>query len=102
MKRRRSILLDEELDRRVERRARARGTTYTEAVREALAKEFWETDENPNQWLLDLIDELRQIGEEDGYRGVPPVPVDSFEARQQMARDRYRHKFGRKPDRSGL
>jgi hypothetical protein len=96
--RRRSILLDEDLDRRIEWRARERGTTFTEAVREALEKEFSETDENPNQWLLELIDELESIVAEEGGRRVERFPVDSINARAEMARARYRQKFGREPD----
>lgn len=68
--RRRSILLDEDLDRRIEGRARERGTTFTDAVREVLEKEFGETDENPNQWLLD------SIGIVDSGGTYPPIHSD--------------------------
>lgn len=97
MKRRRSILLDPDLDQKVERQARQRGTTYTEVVREALEKHVDPGNEHPNPWL-DLIDEIQRIAEEDGLPNVPRFPIDSPEAKEQMARDRYRHKFGREPN----
>jgi hypothetical protein len=96
--RRRSILVNDDLDRRVQRQAQQRGTTYTEVVREALEKHVDECDENPGQWLLDLGDEIKEIIAREGLPNVPRFPIDSDEARLQMARDRWRHKFGREPD----
>ncbi|MGH2608650.1 MAG: ribbon-helix-helix protein, CopG family [Tepidiformaceae bacterium] len=78
MKRRRSILLDPELDRKVERRARERGTTYTEVVREALEKQLDEGDENPNQWLIDSIGVV--------HSGGKFPPIDSEEGRELLRR----------------
>ncbi len=77
--RRRSILLDESLDRRIERRACERGTTFTDAVREALEKEFHD-GENPNQWLVD------SIGVVDSGGTYPPI--DSDEGRELLRRYR--------------
>lgn len=96
--RRRSILLDESLDRRIERRARERGTTFTDAVREVLEKEFGEIEENPNQWLLDLADEIQAIIDQHGLPDVPRFPIDSDEAKLQMARDTWRRNMNREPD----
>ena len=95
--RRRSILLDESLDRRIERRARELGATFSDVVRETLDKHIDEGDESPNPWL-DLIEEIQEIVDEEGLPDVPRFPIDSPEAKEQMARDRYRHKFGREPN----
>ncbi|MEX0783369.1 MAG: ribbon-helix-helix protein, CopG family [Dehalococcoidia bacterium] len=97
MKRRRSILLDEELDRRVERRARERGTTYTEAVREVLQEHFSEAEENPNQWLLDLAQEISALPVEARVHG-PFRPIDDPDEQDRMARDQWRRNMNREPD----
>jgi hypothetical protein len=85
--RRRSILLDESLDRRIERRARERGTTFTDAVREVLEKEFGDDEENPNQWLVD------SIGVVDSGGTYPPI--DSDEGRELLRRYMEARRTGR-------
>ncbi len=82
-----------------------RGLRYREVVRQALARhvpslpdEAFDPEANPNQWLLDLLDEIEQIVKEDGVPNVPRFPIDSPEARAQLARDRYRPKPGRDPN----
>ncbi|MEX0783368.1 MAG: hypothetical protein WD557_12015 [Dehalococcoidia bacterium] len=74
--RRRSILLDEDLDRRIQRRARERGTTFTDVAREALEAAFPD-NENPNQWLLDSIGIVDSGGK---------PPIDADEGRELLRR----------------
>jgi len=85
-----SILLDNGTYERLERRARSRGTTVSEEIRQALERDL--ADENPNQWLLDLADSLA----DDDWKAGPAV--DSDEARDRRARDLYRDSFNREPD----
>jgi hypothetical protein len=79
--------LDESLDRRIERRARERGTNFTDAVREALEKEFGDDEENPNQWLVD------SIGVVDSGGTYPPI--DSDEGRELLRRYMEARRTGR-------
>ncbi len=48
-------------------------------------------DTNPNQWLLDLADSLK----DDDWK--PGPPVDSEQARAQRLRDLYRDTLNREP-----
>lgn len=71
MKRRRSILFDPDVDRQLQRRARERGTTFTDEVRIAVERYLGEEPENPNQWLID------SIGVVDSGGKFPPVDSDA-------------------------
>lgn len=95
MKRRRSILLDDRLDRRIERLARQHGRTFTEEVRDALERHVGPETENPSQWLLDLADEMARLGPP---RPGPRIDIDSGEGKLQAARDIYRDTMNREPD----
>lgn len=94
MMRRTSVLLDNAAYERLKQRARRRGTTVSEEVREAV-EGLLEEEPNPNQGLLDLADEFARLAE---WKPGPFPPVDSDEAMDQMMRDRYRQKFNREPD----
>lgn len=80
MKRRTSILLEQEQYERLESRARRRGHTMSEEIRETLGRSL--SEENPNQGLLDLI------GIASGA-GKPASWIDSDEFRDEMAEAAY-------------
>ncbi len=90
MKRRTSILLDDGLYRRVVRRASEEGTTVTEQVRVALEEHLGDSDESDEDWLEGLIGI--------GASGGKFPPIESGEAKDQMARDMWRRNMNREPD----
>ena len=91
MKRRTSILIEESTYERFAHRARRRGTTVSEEIREFL-KKVDEEEPNPNQWLLDLADQFKDID------WKPGPSIDSDEFKDQMARDVWRDAMNREPD----
>ena len=94
MMRRTSILIEEATYERFAHRARRRGTTVSEEIREFL-KKVDEDEPNPNQWLLDLADEMAALMEP--REGSFP-PVDSDEAQDEMGRAIWRDAMNREPD----
>jgi Arc/MetJ-type ribon-helix-helix transcriptional regulator len=94
MKKRTSILLDAEKYGRLERRARQRGHTVSDEIREAVDKLL--DEEHPNQAWLDMA---RRVDETPpGPDRGPFPPVDSDEAKEEAARAIYRDSFNREPD----
>lgn len=88
MSKRTSILLPDDLYGRVERRARRRGTTVSEEIRELI--ELGCDDDNPNRGWLALSGLIKEA--------LPGPPVDSDEFRDEFARAIYRDSFNREPD----
>ncbi len=87
--RRTSVLLEDATYEQLAQRARRRGTTVSEELREVLERAL-EDEPNPNAaWL-----EIAGIGSSEG--AYPPV--DSDEAKEEMAREIWRHRMGREPD----
>jgi plasmid stability protein len=59
MSKRTSILLPDDIYEHLRRRARQRSTTVSDEIREVLQRDC--ADENPNQWLLDLAEALKDV-----------------------------------------
>ena len=92
--RRTSILIDESTYEAFARRARRRGTTVSEEIRETLNESVQE-EPNPNQAWLDLADAITAVAEP---RPGPFPPVDSDEAKDEMVRAIHRDAMNREPD----
>jgi plasmid stability protein len=91
MKRRTSILLDEPAYESLRARAKRHGTTVSGEIRLAVQQLLAE-EENPNQAWLDLADAYKDVE----WKPMPPAGSD--DAKEQLARDIFRHKMGREPD----
>ncbi|MCE7928712.1 MAG: hypothetical protein HUU14_06705 [Dehalococcoidia bacterium] len=92
-----TFLLGKDVYERYRLRARQRGTTVSEEIRRALEKDL--EDENPNQRLLELAGDIREIATSSAPpAGGPWPPADSEEAKEQMVRDLYRDATNREPD----
>ncbi len=91
--RRTSILLDEETYELLACRARQHQRSLSEEIRSALAESV--EDYNPNQAWLELFDSIAEVAE---WKPGPFPPVDSDEAKEQMARAIYRDAMNREPD----
>lgn len=91
-----TIILDDSSMERLRMRARRRGTTVTEEVREAI-DQVLDTEEqgDSNRWLLDLARKMEGMGPP---RPGPRVDIDSDEGKLQAARDIYRDSMNREPD----
>lgn len=93
--RRRSILLDDELDRRIQRRARECGTTFSHVVREVLDANLERQKTEDGNLLLGLMRSVDRLG---APRPGERVDLDSPEGKRHAARDIYRHDMNREPD----
>ena len=89
--RRTSILLEESAYELLALRAKRNGTTVTAEIREAVDRVI-QDEPNPNQWLLDLADEMADI------EWQPGPAVDSDEFKDASARAVYRDAMNREPD----
>ena len=98
-----TITLSEDAYRRWEERARRHGRTVSEEIETAApaingpapteAEELAAAlDKNPNQWLLDFADSLRDV------EWKPGPQFGSPEYKDQYARDLYRDTFNLEPD----
>ena len=98
-----TITLSEDAYRRWEERARRHGRTVSEEIETAAPapngvpsapaqEQAVDPDENPNQWLLDFADSLKDVEWKDG------PPFGSPEWKDMYARDLYRDTFNLEPD----
>lgn len=90
MMRRTSVLLPEFAFERLKQRARRRGKTVSEEIREAV-ETVLEEEGNPNQGLLDLAELFKDVA------WKPGPSIDSDEFKQQMAKDIFRDAMNREP-----
>lgn len=104
MKRKLSVLIDERAYEGLERRARRHGTTISGEARRAIEGELAneaspstsEEDANPNQGLLDLMDELARMPRPPRDPSIPSAGDPGFKKwlRDSMAEDRLQNHRG--------